>query len=200
MSNNSDSEFKDEGASRPIPSFNTSNIKLSTLSPNPTTSSATTPAYEYDYLDYEQKRGLTPVMFGNTGVAYLLGIAGGGIYGLGEGLKNAPSNRFRIKFNSVLNHCSRHGSRVGNMVGCWSVLYSLFEYAADSYELDRYTGPIQPAAPPLAAFLTGVTYKIQAGPRVAALAGTIGLGSVGLTYAAYSVLGIPYGQKGWLFF
>jgi hypothetical protein len=54
--------------------------------------------------------------------------------------------------------------------------------------------------PALAALLTGATYKAQAGPRVAALAGAIGLGSVGVTYAAYSVMGIPYGQRGWLFF
>jgi hypothetical protein len=67
-------------------------------------------------------------------------------------------------------------------------------------DIDQYTGPIKPAGPAVAAFMTGATYKATAGPRVAALAGTIGLGSVGLTYVAYSVLGIPYGQRGWLFF
>ena len=71
---------------------------------------------------------------------------------------------------------------------------------ANKFEIDNYTGPVQPAGPAIAAFMTGATYKATAGPRVAALAGTIGLGSVGITYAAYSVLGIPYGQKGWLFF
>jgi hypothetical protein len=68
------------------------------------------------------------------------------------------------------------------------------------FEIDQYTGPVQPVGPALAAFMTGATYKAQAGPRVAALAGAIGLGSVGVTYAAYSVMGIPYGQRGWLFF
>jgi len=68
------------------------------------------------------------------------------------------------------------------------------------FEVDRYTGPVQPAGPALAAVLTGVTYKCQAGPRVAALAGGIGLGAVGITYASYSLMGIPYGAKGWLFF
>jgi len=48
--------------------------------------------------------------------------------------------------------------------------------------------------------MTGFTYKFQAGPRVAGLAGAIGFGTVGLTYATYSLLGIPYGAKGWLFF
>lgn len=52
----------------------------------------------------------------------------------------------------------------------------------------------------MAAFMTGATYKAQAGPRVAALAGAIGLGSVGVTYAAYSLLGVPFGSKRWLWF
>jgi hypothetical protein len=34
---------------------------------------------------------------------------------------------------------------------------------------------------------------------VATLAGVIGTGVVGGTFALYSVLGIPYGSKGWLF-
>lgn len=48
--------------------------------------------------------------------------------------------------------------------------------------------------------MTGFTYKFQAGPRVAGLAGAIGLGAVGMTYTAYSLMGIPNGSKGWLFF
>jgi hypothetical protein len=48
--------------------------------------------------------------------------------------------------------------------------------------------------------MTGATYKIQAGPRVAGLAGAIGLGAVGITYTAYSLMGIPYGKQGYTFF
>ena len=48
--------------------------------------------------------------------------------------------------------------------------------------------------------MTGATYKVQAGPRVAGLAGVIGLGAVGVTYTAYSILGIPYGKHGFIFF
>lgn len=202
-SSNSDTEFQDEGASKPIPSFNTSGISLSTIA-GPAATNSSGPDYDYDYLDYDQKRSLTPVMFGNAGVAYLLGITTGGLYGLSDGLKNTPSHRFRVRLNSVLNQCSRHGSRTGNMLGSLSVLYSLYEYAADSFEIDRYTSAITsssvPPGPPLAALLTGITYKCQAGPRVAALAGAIGLGSVGMTYGVYSALGIPYGSKHWLFF
>jgi len=141
-----------------------------------------------------------PPSVANTGVSYLIGIAGGGVYGLREGLSNTPSNRFRVKLNSVLNQCSRRGSRAGNMLGVLSVVYSLYEGAADHFEIDQYTGPVQPVGPALAAFMTGVTYKFQAGPRVASLAGVIGLGAVGATYTAYSAMGTPYGNRGWLFF
>ena len=68
------------------------------------------------------------------------------------------------------------------------------------FELDQYTGPIQPPAPLFAGAMTGATYYMRAGPRVATLAGAIGMGAVGGTFALYSVLGIPYGSKGWLFF
>ena len=67
-------------------------------------------------------------------------------------------------------------------------------------DVDNYTGPVQPVGPALAAFMTGATYKIQAGPRVAGLAGAIGLGAVGITYTAYSLMGIPYGKQGYTFF
>lgn len=199
QSNSSSSdEFRDEGINRPIPSFDASSIKLTTIAPALGVADDNTP----DYLDYDtaKGRGFVVTMFANTGVSYLLGTMAGGLYGLNEGLRNTPSNRFKVKVNSVLNHCSRHGSRIGNMTGCLSVFYSFYEYVGDTLDIDRYTGPIQPAGPAVAAFMTGATYKATAGPRVAALAGTIGLGSVGLTYVAYSALGIPYGQRGWLFF
>ena len=71
-------------------------------------------------------------MFANAGLSYLVGTFGGGLYGLNQGLQNTPSNRFKVKLNSVLNHCSRHGSRLGNMAGCLSVFYSFYEHMADT--------------------------------------------------------------------
>jgi hypothetical protein len=68
------------------------------------------------------------------------------------------------------------------------------------FDIDAYTGPIQPAAPVFSGFMTGATFYAAAGPRAALLAGSIGLGAVGVTYAGYTVLGIPYGSKGFLFF
>ena len=71
-------------------------------------------------------------MFTNSGISYLLGVTAGGIYGLQEGLRNTPSSRWKIKLNSVLNHCGRHGSQVGNMMGATAILYSLYEGLADT--------------------------------------------------------------------
>ena len=54
-------------------------------------------------------------------------------------------------------------------------------------------------SPAFGAGMAGATYFAGSGPRVAALAGVLGVGSVATTYAAYTVLGIPYGSRGYLF-
>jgi import inner membrane translocase subunit TIM23 len=194
----SGSDYSETDSGAPLPSFDASKIKLTTIAPALGVPSKEEP----DYLEYDTKgRGVVTTMFANSGLSYLIGTGAGGIYGLREGLTQTPSHRFKVKLNSVLNHCSRHGSRIGNRFGVLSIMYSLYEGAFDQLEIDQYTGPIQqPLGPVLAGFLTGVTYKSLAGPRVAALTGTIGLGAVGATYVGYAILGIPYGAKGWLFF
>ena len=48
--------------------------------------------------------------------------------------------------------------------------------------------------------MTGLTFYSTSGVRVAGLAGTLGLGAVGVTYAGYSLIGKPYGSYGYLFF
>uniref|UniRef100_A0A7S2A8S9 Mitochondrial import inner membrane translocase subunit TIM23 n=2 Tax=Trieres chinensis TaxID=1514140 RepID=A0A7S2A8S9_TRICV len=197
-SSSSSSSYDDLDPGSPLPNMDASSIHLTTVAPAlgvPTNYDS-----QPDYLDYDTKgRGVVVTMFANAGVSYLMGIFGGGLYGLREGLTQTPSSRFKVKLNSVLNHCGRHGSRAGNVLGVLSVMYSLYEGLADHYEVENYTGPIQPASQPLAAFLTGATYYSRAGPRVAALAGTIGLGTVGVTYGVYGALGIPYGSRGYLF-
>jgi len=199
------SPYDDDSASNtPIPDFNASNIQLSTVAPAfgiPSSSLPTTAAAQPDYLDYDQKgRGIVSTMFTNSGISYMLGVTIGGLYGLREGLAKTPSSRWKVKLNSVLNHCGRHGSGLGNMMGATAILYSLYEGLADNFELDQYTGPIQPPAPLFAGAMTGATYYMRAGPRVATLAGAIGVGAVGGTFAMYSMLGIPYGSRGWMFF
>jgi hypothetical protein len=55
-------------------------------------------------------------------------------------------------------------------------------------------------SPAFGAMATGATYYATSGPRVAALAGAIGFSSVAVTYAAYTVLGVPHGKMNYLFF
>lgn len=194
MSSNDSNSFEGD-AGPPLPDF-TTNVNLTTISPALGIARQQQP----DYLDYDQKgRGVMVTMFANTGASYLMGIGFGGLYGLKEGLANTPSSRFKVKLNSVLNHCGKYGSRAGNVLGVVSIMYSLYEGAADHYELDRYTGYHPITVPAFSAFMTGSTFKMMAGPRVAALAGTIGLGMVGATYGVYTVLGIPHGSRGFLF-
>mmetsp|Transcript_23189 Transcript_23189/g.41442 ORF Transcript_23189/g.41442 Transcript_23189/m.41442 type:complete len:216 (+) Transcript_23189:104-751(+) len=199
-----DNESSSSNNNTPLPDFNASNIQLSTVAPVfgiPKSSLPAAGSVQPDYLDYDQKgRGVVSTMFTNSGISYMLGVTLGGMYGLKEGLAKTPSSRWKVKLNSVLNHCGRNGSSAGNMMGATAILYSLYEGLADNLELDRYSGPIQPPAPLFAGALAGATYYMRAGPRVAALAGAIGAGTVGGTFALYSVLGLPYGSKGWLFF
>ena len=120
-----DKEF-DGDAGAPLPDFST-NIQLQTVAP-----ALGGHSNKPDYLEYDQKgRGVVTTMFANTGAAYMMGIAGGGFYGLRTGLQSTPSSRFKVKLNSVLNHCGRYGSRAGNSLGVFAVMYSLYEGLAD---------------------------------------------------------------------
>lgn len=125
MSSNKDFEG-DAGA--PLPNFSTGQIRLDTVAPALGVGSSRQP----DYLDYDQKgRGLVVTMFANAGVSYLLGIAGGGIYGFQKGISSTPSSKFKVQVNSVLNHCGRYGSKAGNSMGVFAVMYSLYEGVFD---------------------------------------------------------------------
>jgi import inner membrane translocase subunit TIM23 len=130
----------------PLPDFNASNIRLATIAPafGISSSSLTSgPGSQHlsttrtpDYLDYDQKgRGIVSTMFTNSGISYLIGVSLGGLYGLREGLARTPSSRWKVKLNSVLNHCGRHGSGWGNMMGSTAILYSLYEGIADTVSL-----------------------------------------------------------------
>ncbi len=135
------------GSIAPLPDFNASNIRLSTVAPAfgiPSSSLSAGPgaarlsSRQPDYLDYDQKgRGVVSTMFTNSGISYVLGVSLGGLYGLREGLMKTPSSRWKVKLNSVLNHCGRHGSGLGNMMGSTAILYSLYEGIADT--VSRFT-------------------------------------------------------------
>eukprot|EP00536_Pseudo-nitzschia_multiseries_P001292 jgi/Psemu1/317543/estExt_fgenesh1_pm.C_160004 len=189
-------EFEGD-AGAPLPDFSGArNISLTTVAPALGVKGQAQP----DYLDFDQKgRGVVVTMFANSGLSYLLGIGGGGLYGLQRGIASTPSSKFKVQVNSVLNNAGRYGSRAGNSLGVCAVMYSLYEGLGDNLELDRYTG-IDSTSPPLAAMLTGMTYYAPSGVKVAALAGAIGLGAVGATYAGYSATGKPLGSATYLWF
>jgi hypothetical protein len=134
-------EFEGD-AGAPLPDFSASQIDLLTVAPALGVSIPNSPR-QPDYLDYDQKgRGIMVTMFANCGVAYLLGTFGGGFYGLREGLLHSPSSRFRVKLNSILNHCGRHGSKWGNSFGAVAVLYSLYEGVADHVRVRLFSSII----------------------------------------------------------
>jgi len=193
----SSKEFEGD-AGAPLPDFSGArNIQLGTVAPalGMGGSQQTKP----DYLDYDQKgRGLVVTLFANAGVAYLMGIGGGGLYGLQQGIASTPSSKFKVQVNSILNHCGRYGSKLGNQLGCFAVLYSLYEGLGDKLELERYTG-VDSITPPIAAAMTGMTYFGPSGIRPAGLAGALGVGAVCATYATYTVVGKPFGSYGFLF-
>jgi len=115
-------------AGAPLPDFSTGQIRLDTVAPALGVGSSQQP----DYLDYDQKgRGLVVTMFANAGVSYLLGIVGGGVYGFQKGISSTPSSKFKVQVNSVLNHCGRFGSKAGNSMGVFAVMYSLYEGVFD---------------------------------------------------------------------
>mmetsp|Transcript_7199 Transcript_7199/g.18080 ORF Transcript_7199/g.18080 Transcript_7199/m.18080 type:complete len:194 (+) Transcript_7199:92-673(+) len=189
-------EFEGD-AGAPLPDFSGArNISLTTVAPALGVKGQSQP----DYLDFDQKgRGVVVTMFANSGLSYLMGIGAGGLYGLQRGIASTPSSKFKVQVNSVLNNAGRYGSWMGNSLGVCAVMYSLFEGLGDNLELDRYTG-IENTTPPLAAMMTGMTYYAPSGIRVAALAGTIGLGAVGATYAVYTAASKPLGSATYLWF
>mmetsp|Transcript_7606 Transcript_7606/g.18774 ORF Transcript_7606/g.18774 Transcript_7606/m.18774 type:complete len:150 (+) Transcript_7606:219-668(+) len=120
-------------AGAPLPDFSgAGQIKLQTVAPSLGISSSQQGHHQPDYLEYDAGgRGLVVTMFANAGLSYLVGITGGGLFGLQHGLRTTPSSKFRVQLNSVLNSTGRYGSKTGNTLGVFAVLYSLYEGLAD---------------------------------------------------------------------
>jgi Tim17/Tim22/Tim23/Pmp24 family len=134
MSSSKSNDDHDAGA--PLPDFRASSIQLQTIAPALGVTGGALQHQKPDYLEYDAGgRGIIVTMFANAGMAYLMGIGGGGLYGFRQGLAATPSNRFRVQLNSVLNHTGRYGSRAGNTLGVFAVLYSLYEGLADHVRL-----------------------------------------------------------------
>jgi hypothetical protein len=84
---------------------------------------------------------------------------------------------------------------------------SFFGFLGTQFELEETLG-LRRYSPALASFVSpafgataaSATYYATSGLRVAALAGSLGFGAVAATYTIYSVMGTPYGSRGYLFF
>tara|TARA_B100000795_G_C22616229_1_gene367069 strand:- start:12 stop:767 length:756 start_codon:yes stop_codon:yes gene_type:complete len=136
-----------------------------------------------DYLEgYNQNgRDLFQRMVYNMGHSYLGGIGLGGAFGIYEGLRNAPSKKFKIRVNSVLNAAGKRGSRAGNAFAVIALIFSCAEAAIEESELEKYTGrdTSEIVYPVLAGALTGFTFKATSGnPRIMALYTIIGGGAI----------------------
>lgn len=122
-----------------------------------------------DYLSSNPRSAMERMVY-NTGILYLGGLGLGGTYGFFHGLKNAPSSRFKIKVNSMLNGVTGYGARVGNALGVLAIMFSSIEAGSDYLEVDKLVG-WDDASPFLAAAGTGMLYKSAQGPKTMVLAG-----------------------------
>jgi len=143
--------------------------------------SASQPDFLFPESDYDQtfRRSWGERLTYHAGTAYLIGLTGGGIVGLGQGLRESQGERRRIRINSVLNATGRRGPLWGNSLGCVAMMGSIFESIAYNVRgEDDIFNAVGAGA------VTGALYKITAGPRVA---GTFALG-LGAVAAAGSLV------------
>ena len=131
-------------------------------------------------------------MIYNMGHAYLGGIALGGTYGAIEGLRNSPSNKFKIRLNSFLNAAGKRGSRAGNAFAVIAMFFSASESLFENFEIEKYTGrgTSDVAYPVLAGAFTGFLYKATSRrPRIMALYTIMGGGTLACIAGGARLLG-----------
>jgi len=155
-----------------------------------------------EYLEYNiSGRSWAQRMFYNTGTLYILGIVAGGSFGFVEGFRSAPSTKFNIRLNSILNKCGRRGSRLGNALGSVAFLYSLVEGAGEQMRLERYSGGMEWVNPVFSAAFAGMVYKSTQGPKTIAVAGGLGASVAAVAYVSKSFFpDRPGSSKSLLFF
>lgn len=150
------------------------------------------PAFKPEYLHYQPKAWYERLAY-NTGFAYLFGIGSGGLYGVFNGFTTSPSNKLRIRLNSILNKSGRFGSRFGNALGAVAMMYSCLEEFTDRAHIEDYIPFDEDLVnPPLAAALTGILYKSTQGPKTMVLAGLLG----GTAVAGFNVARSSMSQGG----
>jgi import inner membrane translocase subunit TIM23 len=129
-----------------------------------------------DYLAHNPRgRDYFGRVFQNTGTCYGVGVVGGGLYGGLNGFRQAPKKKIRVRVNGLLNGLGKMGSRTGNMFGALGLIYTNWEFIADTVEVDTYIGRIADTVVPITSGVaTGMLYKCMAGPKTSVLAGVIG--------------------------
>ena len=136
-----------------------------------------------EYLNYDiQGRGWSERTFLNVGTMYLAGITLGGGYGFFEGLNLSPSTKFNIRLNTILNRMARRGSKLGNAVGCVTLIYSLSDaFFERQLETDRLFERMisnrtfsELGTPLLAGAFTGLFYRSTSGSKTMVAATLVG--------------------------
>ena len=152
---------------------------------------------EPDYLDYNYRgRPYQEKLFFNAGGSYMSGSLAGAFYGAIRGLRNAPSDKFRVKMNGMLNGAGKFGSRCGNGMGVLAFYYTSAEYLINMTGLEEYHNLGIAGNQTLAGFLSGCLYKSTTRPTTIALAGVLGGGFI----AASSVAQTYYNSGGSRFY
>lgn len=76
------------------------------------------PSQGPDYIPYNTRgRDSFGRISFNTGVFWLGGFLAGGTYGVYKGWSGVAAPSYKIRFNSIMNGFSKHGSNLGNSLG-----------------------------------------------------------------------------------
>lgn len=114
----------------------------------------------------------------NSGVLWLGGFLGGGIWGGVEGWRGAVAPNYKIRANNVLNGVSRRGSTLGSSLAIIAFFHTTGIYVgAELLELEQRSGTPW-AVPAFAGAVTGALYKCTSkSARAVALASVLGSGA-----------------------
>ncbi|KAJ2514195.1 Mitochondrial import inner membrane translocase subunit tim23 [Coemansia sp. RSA 1939] len=134
-------------------------------------------------------RGWSDDLCYGTGTMYILGLSTGGVWGFLEGMRSQHGRNFKLRLNSVLNSMTRRGPFVANSLGVLAMFYNTINYSIGSYrgKKDQYNNVG-------AAAISGMLFKIGAGPRTSMISGLICAGVVG-TYQACLAAYNDYKEK-----
>ncbi|EGD72407.1 hypothetical protein PTSG_00427 [Salpingoeca rosetta] len=132
----------------------------------------------------EKSRSLLERMSYSTGVSYLAGTIGGGLYGVVEGLRHPAATSNRLRVTTVLNAVGKRGPFLGNTLAVLSVMFHSINGGIIKArgEKDDIVNDVA------AAVATGTLFRITSGPRAAAFGGLTGAGLAAAVYVVKTFL------------